>query len=420
MSPGEPLAGQGQQLGQRRPVTGARGLGIGRIAGVEVRLDLSLIIIFLLITMILSAGVLPAWHPDWSPALTLVTAAAAAVAFLVSVLLHELSHAIVGRRAGMRIERITLFVFGGIAHMQDEPATWRSEFAMAIVGPITSAVIGVACLVLAGLLAGPIAVEGREPMEIVAALGPVPTLLLWLGPVNLLLAAFNLVPGFPLDGGRVLRSILWAATGDMRRATLWASRMGQLFAWILIGTGFAMILGLRVPLFGSGLIGGLWLALIGWFLNNAAILSYRQLLVSHSLRDVPVQRVMHTDYASIEPGSTVAELVESRLLQTGQRCFPVSHDGRFDGIVCLEDIRRLAAAEREETAVSQIMTPRAALQSVPGSATAAEAMQLLGEHRFNQVPVVDRDRLLGLVTRENILTWLSLTRQDAGDSPGRP
>lgn len=412
MSRGEPLAGNDREAAGRRPSSGTRGLGIGRIAGVEVRLDISLIIIFLLITMILSGGVLPAWHPDWSPLLTLLTAAAAAVAFLVSVLLHELSHAVVGRRAGMRIERITLFVFGGIAHMEDEPATWRAEFAMAIVGPITSAVIGVACIALATLLAGPITVEGRDPMEIVAGLGPVPTLLLWLGPVNLLLAAFNLVPGFPLDGGRVLRSLLWAATGDMRRATLWASRMGQVFAWILIAAGFAMILGLRVPVFGSGLIGGLWLALIGWFLNNAAILSYRQLLVSHSLRDVPVRRVMHTDYASVEPGSTVAELVESRLLQTGQRCFPVSHDGRFDGLVCLEDIRRLPAAERETTPVSRIMTPRGDLQTVPDSATAAEAMRVLGDHRFNQVPVVERDRLVGLVTRENVLTWLSLTGRE--------
>ena len=388
------------------PRTRGLGIDIGRIAGVAVRLDLSLVIIFVLITTLLAFGLLPTWHPDWPAALTLFTAATAAVLFLVSVLLHELSHAIVGRRLGMRIDRITLFVFGGMAHMAGEPPTWRTEFAMAIVGPVTSLVIGVACLVLAGVLAGPVGLDAADPLQAVAGLGPLPTLLPWLGPVNVLLAAFNLVPGFPLDGGRVLRSLLWAATGDLQRATRWASLAGQGFALLLIAVGFAMILGLRVPPFGSGLVGGLWLALIGWFLNNAAILSYRQVVVSETLRDLPVTRVMYTDYQPVAPDDSVHDLVERHLLRSSQRAFPVEQLGRFVGLVCLQDVNRLPRDAWHTTRVADVMTGRAALDALPPSAMASEALTLLGERRVNQVPVVDGDRLLGLVTRENIVTWL--------------
>jgi Zn-dependent protease len=379
-----------------------RGLCLGRIAGVEIRLDPSLVIIFLLITVLLSMGLLPSWHPDWSAALRLFTAAAAAVLFLVSVLLHELSHAIVGRSLGMRIERITLFVFGGIAHLEDEPATWRTEFAMAIVGPITSVAIGILCL----LLAGPIEIDPAAPLQSIAQLGPVPTLLMWLGPVNILLAAFNLVPGFPLDGGRVLRSLLWGASGDLQRATRWASLVGQAFAWLLIGSGLAMILGLQVPVFGSGLVGGLWLALIGWFLNNAAMMSYRQVVLNESLRDLPVTRVMYTDYSTVASDDSVHELVEKRLLHSSQRAFPVQQHGGFVGLACLEDANRVPRDEWQHTQVGDIMTERQRLHTLPPAAMASEALKLLGEHRINQIPVVADDRLLGLVTRENIVTWL--------------
>jgi Zn-dependent protease len=384
-----------------------RGLGLGRIAGVEVRLDLSLLIIFVLITLGLAMGLFPMWHADWSLALTLFTAASAAVLFLLSVLLHELSHAVVGRSMGMRIERITLFVFGGMAHMEDEPATWRSELAMAIVGPIASLLIGLGCLLLAHALAGPIEIDPEDPTKAIAELGPLTTLLLWLGPVNIVLAVFNLVPGFPLDGGRVLRAVLWGATGDRQRATRWASGAGQAFAWFLIASGFAMILGLRVPIFGSGPIAGLWIALIGWFLNNAASMSYQRLVLQESLKDVTVQRLMHRDFVEVAPQAKVSELIESRVLRSSQRVFPVSEDGRFVGLVCLQDMRQLAREERDRTAVSEIMTPRDRLRTLGPEAKAEEALKLLAEGRFNQVPVIEGDDLKGLVTREDILTWLA-------------
>jgi Zn-dependent protease len=254
------------------------GLRIGSIAGIEIRVDFSLTIVFLLVTFSLGGGVFPAWHPDWSLGLVWFTAAAAAVLLFVSILLHELAHAVVGRAQGMRVPRITLFVFGGVAHLEDEPHDWRAELWMAIVGPLASFAIAVACFLLTGLMLGAMEIDPADPLAAFAALDPVTTILAWLGPVNMALALFNLIPGFPLDGGRVLRALLWGATGDVVRATRWATAMGQAVGWLLIAAGFAMMLGLRLPYFGTGVASGVWIALIGWFLNNAAIASYRQLL----------------------------------------------------------------------------------------------------------------------------------------------
>src|SRR5690606_6115772 len=265
----------------------------------------------------LATGVFPLWHPEWPAALAWGTALGAAALFLASVLVHELSHALVGRIGGIEVRRITLFMLGGMAHMEREPPTWRSELAMAAVGPLTSLVLGLAFLWLAGIVAGPLDVDLDNPREALAQLSPLATLLLWLGPINILLAVFNLVPGFPLDGGRVLRAILWGATGNLRHATRWASLGGQGFAWLLIGAGALMIFGWHFPLLGGGAFGGLWLMLIGWFLNNAALVSYRQLLVKQTLEEVRVARLMQQRVVRIDPDLPVSELVEKHIMASG-------------------------------------------------------------------------------------------------------
>ena len=251
-------------------------LRVARIAGVEIFLDWSLLIIFILVTVSLGGGLFPQWHPEWNAATTWLTAAAAAVLLLVSVLLHELSHAIVGRAQGAQIKRITLFVFGGMAHIEQEPKVWRAEFWMAIVGPFVSLGLGTAFIFLGSLGVAGDAFAAEDPEALLRELSPLQTLLLWLGPVNIVLAIFNIIPAFPLDGGRVLRAILWGTTGDLTRATRWASQGGQAFAWVLIAAGISMVLGLQVPVLGTGAASGLWIALIGWFLHNAAVMSYRQ------------------------------------------------------------------------------------------------------------------------------------------------
>jgi Zn-dependent protease len=279
-----------------RPGVRPSGLRLGRLLGVEVTLDWSLLIIFLLLTLTLSAGILPVWHPDWGGLTVLLTAVAAAVLFLASVLVHELSHAVVGRRLGISVGQITLFVFGGMAHMKNEPRTWRAELGMAIAGPLTSLVLGFVSLYLAGLVGGPMEFDPEHPMEAVSALNPLATILFWLGPINIMLGLFNMVPGFPLDGGRVLRALLWGLSGDLLRATRWAAFGGQAVAWLLIASGFAMIFGIQVPLFGSGPVAGLWIALIGWFLNNAALMSYQRVVLQQTLGDLLVTRVMQKDF----------------------------------------------------------------------------------------------------------------------------
>src|SRR5690606_13431688 len=209
----------------------------------------------------LGVGLIPAWHPDWGAGLVWSVAVLAAVLFFASIALHELAHALVARRYGIPVRRITLFVFGGMAHMESEPPSPKSELLMAAVGPLVSLLVGVVATALGSVLASDaVSRDGDDPVALARAIGPAATLLLWLGPINVLLGLFNLVPGFPLDGGRVLRAILWWGTGDLVKATRWASGAGRVVAWTLMGFGV-------LQLFSGLWVQGLWLLLIGWFLN---------------------------------------------------------------------------------------------------------------------------------------------------------
>ncbi|MES1943638.1 peptidase M50 [Salinisphaera sp. PC39] len=390
------------------------GLRVGRLAGIDIYLDWSLAIIFFLIMAALGLGLLPTWHPDWGPATVWGTALAAAVLFFVSILVHEMSHALVGRAYGMTVPRITLFVFGGMAHLEDEPGDWKAEFWMAIAGPVTSILLGLLFAVLANLTVDPALIDPSAPRETLAALGPFATICMWLAPVNLVLGLFNLVPGFPLDGGRVLRAALWGLTGRMEAATRHATRMGQLVAWLLIGTGFAMILGVQVPFFGTGAVGGLWLALIGWFLNNAARGSYTQVLVRSRLADVAMRRLMSTHFTAVAPDITVAELIDRHLLHGDQRAFPVVEDGRLAGLITLTDVRRLPRERRADTRVRDVMMPTDRLVTVRADEPASEAAIRLSERGINQLPVVSAaGGIEGLVRREDVLKWLALYNDES-------
>lgn len=384
------------------------GFRIGSILGIEIRLDWSLMIIFLLISLSLGAGLFPAWHPDWGAGLVWLTALVAAVLLIASILVHELSHALVGRAKGVPVRRITLFVFGGTAHLEEEPRAWRAEFWMAVVGPVTSALIGFACLYAGSALAGELQVDPDDPFAVLSQLGPAATVLMWLGPINLLLAAFNLVPGFPLDGGRVLRALLWGITGDLYRATRWASALGRAFGIVLIGFGIAMFLGIRVPFFGTGPVGGLWLALIGWFLHNAALMSYRQLLAQRALEGVPVSRVMVSDVATVAPELSVEALIDDYVIAHDQRNFPVVRDGSLVGLVGMGQVRKVAPPDRAGTRVAEIMTPAEELATVEPGASAVEALETIARRGLDPLPVVDHGKVRGLLRREDILKWLAL------------
>lgn len=396
-----------------------RGLRLGSISGIDIVADPSLAIIFVLILFVLASGVFPAWHPKWSAWLCWMTAAAAALLFFGSVLIHELSHALVGRKRGVQIRTITLFMFGGLAQMESEPASWRAELAMAAIGPVTSLALGLAFLALASLASGPLHIDPGNPPAALAALGPLATLLFWLGPINIMLGLFNLVPGFPLDGGRILRAVMWAMSGDLHRATHWASLAGRAFAWLLVSAGVLMIFGMQVPLFGSGVVNGLWLAFIGWYLNNAALLSYRELLVRETLEHVPVSRLMLTRFVRVTPQMRIETLVDEHVMASGQRAFPVEVAGHLIGMVSLGDLQKCKRDQWHDVTVGDVMTPAASLATISPEGSAFEGLEILSRRDLGQIPVVRDEKLLGLLRREDILRWLSL-HAAAGATVDRP
>jgi Zn-dependent protease len=244
------------------------GIPIGRILGITIRVTWGWLIILGLVIFNLG-GTLSGAHPDWGPALTWGLAITAALLFFAAVLVHELGHSMVARTRGIDVDEITLFIFGGVSQIEEQPDSPAGEFLMAILGPLASLVVGTILLALAGVARDPRGAM-EDPGATLGQLSPLTTLLLWLGAVNVALAAFNLIPGFPLDGGRMLRSTLWALSGDFELATGIASFVGLSIAVVLVGTGGSMIFGQRVPFLGAGLGNGLTVALLGWFLFMAA------------------------------------------------------------------------------------------------------------------------------------------------------
>jgi Zn-dependent protease/CBS domain-containing protein len=381
---------------------------LGRVAGIEIYFDWSLAIIFALVAVGLGAGALPRWHPEWTGVLRWGVAFAAAILFFGSILVHELSHAIVGRAVGVHVPRITLFVFGGMAHMQDEPSTPKAELLMAAVGPLTSAVIGVVSSLIGVELASMRGSFAASPEELVRNAGPIATILLWLGPLNVMLALFNLVPGFPLDGGRLLRALIWWTTGDLEKATRWASGAGRAVGWTLIVFGLFMAFGFRVPFFGTGLGGGLWIALIGWFLNNAARASYTALRLRTRLSRLPVREVMRVSLDTVTPGTTLGELVRDHIMRSDQTSFPVTSGDQLAGVISVRDIQLVPSDEWSNVTVADVMTPAAQLPRIEIDADASKALACLGERDLEQLPVFDHGVLTGFIRRQDILKWLSL------------
>jgi predicted transcriptional regulator len=278
---------------------------------------------------------------------------------------------------------------------------------MAAAGPLTSLLIGAFATLTGALLVGNVGTT--DPRVLMAAAGPVATLLLWLGPVNIMLALFNMVPGFPLDGGRVLRAALWRATGDLDKATRWAALAGNVFGWTLIAMGLLMTFGLWIPLLGTGFVGGLWLMLIGWFLSNAATSSYQQLRVREALVDVPVRALMRSRLVGVSPATTVDALVSNYFMNSDQRAFPVMEDGELLGLVSMNDVSTVPRHNWRFVNVAQIMTSVDSLDAMAPSDPAFAALERLRAPSVDPIPIVEAHQLLGLVRREDIARWLTLS-----------
>jgi Zn-dependent protease len=360
------------------------GWRIGRLAGVELSIHPSWLVIAFLITYSLAVAQFPAQFPGWSTAQYWIVAAATAVLFFASVLAHELSHAIVARRFGLSVAGITLFIFGGATSLDGDSRTPREEAFIAIAGPASSILIGVALLGIDLVIAQP---------QLGALVG-------WLGFINITLGVFNLIPGFPMDGGRVLRAIIWRLRGDRLVATRNAAMVGRIFAYLLVAGG--VFLALQPGL----LFSGLWLALIGWFLSNAAEATAAQAGVEASLRGIRVRDAMDPTPPAVSPNETVADLVQERMLRGEDRSYLVQHDdGGLAGIVTLSDVRRVPRETWPTARVTDIMTRFADLVTVTPDAPLADALRSLQEKEVGQLPVIDADERMpvGLVTRRGIL-----------------
>ena len=340
-------------------------------------------------------------------------AISAALLFFASILMHELAHALAARMMKVPVRNITLFMFGGISNIQKEPRSPFGEFVITIVGPITSIILGGFFLFL-GI--GSFTFGNLAMMDSVSALsqvGPLATMLIWLGSINILIAFFNLIPGFPLDGGRIVRSTLWAVTGDLRKATRWASWMGQAVAWILIFAGISMIFGVYIPILGAGLLNGIWIMFIGWFLQNAAIQSYRKIVVDDILEDVPVSKMMYTDVPVVGAEASVQALIDNHLMKTDHRAFIVIDGENMVGLVTIDDVLKVDTGARAQTSIRSVMTPSKKLVVVAPEEEASEALNRLQSEDIRQLPVVTGDRIIGLLRRKDIVRWLQWQSQAA-------
>ena len=375
--------------------------------GIEVRLDFSVIFIFALIVYSLGTGVFPSWHPDWPMATIWSMAALAGLLFFASLLAHEMAHSLVAQRYGIKVPRITLFLFGGVAEIETEAQTPGAEFAIAIAGPLMSLAIAFICMTYAGTAVDDslLDVLVDNPEAAMAAIGPFVTVCLWLGSVNLMLAVFNMVPGFPLDGGRVARAAIWQLTGDRMRATQLAANAGRGFGWLLMGLGFWEMLVLKS-------MGGLWLVLIGWFLSHLAVQSYAQTFTQAKLEPLSVAELMRTHFERVPADASVAFFVEECLLRSSQLLWPVMQGERCIGTASVEEVLKLPVADRSHIKVADIALSLEESGALAADLPATDAMTALAARQDQPVPIVRDGDVVGLLRGTDILKWLTLQGGD--------
>lgn len=373
------------------------GFRLGRIFGLEITIDFSWLIILALVVWSFSAAVFPSVAPELTPRTHLLMGVTAALLFFASLLAHEISHSLTARSKGVEVEAITLFIFGGVSRMRDEAETPRDEFLIAAAGPLASVVI-------AGVFWAIHAVGNA------AGLGTVVVAVArYLAYLNLLLAGFNLLPGFPLDGGRLFRAMIWGWRGDLDTATRWASTGGQALGMLIAAFGV-------LQFFAGNLLGGLWLGFIGWFLASAAKTSYRQHVLRAGLEGATAADAMTADPEVVDPSLTVAALVEEHFLRRKHGAFPVVEDGEPVGLVTLEETGKVPRDRWEEVRVREVMIPAGEDVRVRPGDELMEVIRAVAGSPARRVLVVDADgRLAGIVTARDVTAWLALKGGRAPD-----
>ncbi len=355
-----------------------------RLLGIPINVDASWLIILALLTWTL-ISFFGQELPDQPPATYWIMGLGTALAFFTCLVLHELGHALAARALGIPIRGITLFLFGGIAELEGEPQSAQSEFFMAIAGPVVSAVLAATFWLLSGLAWGP----------------AVDLVLEYLASINLAVLVFNLVPGFPLDGGRVLRSLLWAGLGNLRRATYVASLVGQGFAWLLIALGV-------MHFFAGMLVQGMWLGLIGMFLNNAARSSYQQVIIRQLLQGEPISRFMTRDVIVVPTHLDLLRWVEEYVFGYHRKMFPVTADGHLAGVITTQALANYPREEWSRHSVEEAMNRDLDALCIPPHTDALEALAKMQRTDSSRLLVTEGDRLVGIVSLKDLLAFLDL------------
>ena len=381
------MSASGQR--QKAPVLG--GFRLGRLAGIDVLIHWSWFLIFFLLTWTLAQGLFLNDYPHWAQATAWLAGALTSLLLFGSVLLHEWAHAMMARRQGIAVRSITLFIFGGVSSLTEEPKHPGEEFLIAGVGPATS-------FLLAGLF-GLVGLAFRG-----TAVG---TASLYLAFINVLLGAFNLLPGFPLDGGRLLRSIAWARKRSLPQATRMAALTGVGLAFVLMAGGaVAFVLG--------AFLTGIWFVVIGWFLRSQADAALQQLTIREELRGLTVSAALRRDFHPVRPELSLASMLDDYVLLYHDRCYPVMSNGWLRGLISPADLQKFPRSEWHERSVSEAMTPSERLQVAQASDDLARAVEVMASADVHELPVMEDGRLLGFVARSDVTRLLQIRKELGG------
>jgi len=362
---------------------------IFRIAGIDINIHISWLIILVFLTFSLATGWFPITYPGSSTATYYLLGFIASILLFVSVLLHELAHSFVARSRGLQVKSIVLFIFGGVSNIEQEPQTPGIEFSMAFVGPLVSLLIGVVCYGLWLL------VRGTHSLIV--------PILSYLALMNIILGIFNLIPGFPLDGGRVLRSIIWKATGNFQTATNITTFVGQAFAYLIILWGILLF-------FAGNAFNGLIIIFTGWFLLTSAQSARSQSMLDTAFRGVTVNQIMDTNVLTVPANISLQKLVDEYFLPRGLRSAFVMQGDQLAGLITLSDIRHVPRDQSPQTPVGFAMIPLERLHTITPQQNVKDVLPLMTGQDVNQLAVVQDGRLVGVLTREGILRSLEIRR----------
>jgi Zn-dependent protease len=360
---------------------------IGSLFGIDIRIDSSWIIIFTFVTWVLASSYFPNRFGGWPQWQYWVIGVVTSLLFFASVLGHEITHSLVAMGQGEEVRSITLFILGGVAELKGEPESPSKEFSMALVGPLSSMIISLFFWAISLLV--------RDFSQ------PLWALTRYLALINLIIGIFNLIPGFPMDGGRVLRAIIWKITGNLRNSTRIASVTGQTIAFLFIVFGIFLI-------FSKALFNGVWMVFIGWFIHSAAARGYKQVVMKDMLKDIRAKDLMNREFEAVSPDLPLQELIEEHILKKRQRAFLVFDQGQLDGIICLDDVKAVPKEKWTTTRVGEIMTPKEKLETALPEDDGTSVLGKLTGKNVNQVPVVKGGKVEGILCRSDVLQFLQL------------